>query len=133
MENRQMRQRCVNRGTSSIKVKRRCSVTPLACFFSTDALSAMKVLLLVCVLASLLVCTPPTEASQISMRLCGREFLRAVVYTCGGSRWRRSLNEIFTQDSEPEDTLRFRRSEESALLDLCCSVGCRKSDLTLMC
>ncbi|KAK3568106.1 hypothetical protein QTP86_030884, partial [Hemibagrus guttatus] len=96
-------------------------------------LSAMKVLLLVCVLASLLACMPRTEASQIPIKLCGREFLRAVVYTCGGSRWRRSLNEIFTKDSELEDTLRFRRTEDSGLLDLCCRVGCRKSDLTLMC
>ncbi|KAB5579704.1 hypothetical protein PDJAM_G00205190 [Pangasius djambal] len=93
----------------------------------------MKVLLLIFVLESLLVCMPRTEASQIPMKLCGRDFLRAIVYTCGGSRWRRSLNEIFTKDSELEDTLRFRRSEDSALLDLCCRVGCRKSDLTVMC
>ncbi|XP_060786721.1 insulin-like 5b [Neoarius graeffei] len=93
----------------------------------------MKVLLLVCVLVPLLACAPPTEASQLPMRLCGREFLRAIVYTCGGSRWRRSLHEIFTKDSELGDTLRFRRSEDSALLDLCCRVGCRKSDLALMC
>lgn len=56
----------------------------------------MKVLLLECVLVSLLACAPPTEASQVPMKLCGREFLRAVVYTCGGSRWRRSPGEIFT-------------------------------------
>ncbi|KAL2302008.1 hypothetical protein Nmel_011412, partial [Mimus melanotis] len=23
------------------------------------------------------------------VRLCGRDFIRAVVFTCGGSRWRR--------------------------------------------
>lgn len=40
---------------------------------------------------------------------------------------------VLDTDSELEDTLRFRRSEDSALLDLCCRVGCRKSDLTLMC
>lgn len=57
----------------------------------------MKALLLVCVLASLLACLPWTEAAQIPMKLCGREFLRAIIYTCGGSRWRRSLNEIFTE------------------------------------
>lgn len=28
-------------------------------------------------------------ATVRAVRLCGREFLRAVVYTCGGSRWRR--------------------------------------------
>uniref|UniRef100_UPI00398ED306 insulin-like peptide INSL5 n=1 Tax=Pristiophorus japonicus TaxID=55135 RepID=UPI00398ED306 len=25
------------------------------------------------------------------VKLCGREFIRAVIYTCGGSRWRREL------------------------------------------
>lgn len=24
------------------------------------------------------------------VKLCGREFIRAVIFTCGGSRWRRS-------------------------------------------
>ncbi|GAA6091309.1 insulin-like 5b isoform X1 [Tachysurus ichikawai] len=91
----------------------------------------MKVLLFVCVQASLLACMLQTEASQIPIKLCGREFLRAVVYTCGGSRWRRSLNDIFTK--ELEDMPRFRRSEDSGLLDLCCQVGCRKRDLELMC
>ncbi|KAI5612542.1 insulin-like 5b precursor, partial [Silurus asotus] len=95
--------------------------------------SEMKLLPLVCVLLFLVAFTPQPEASQIPMRLCGREFLRAVVYTCGGSRWRRSLNDIFMNESELEDTLRFRRNEDTALLDLCCRVGCRKSDLTLMC
>ncbi|KAM4722952.1 insulin-like peptide INSL5 [Rhinophrynus dorsalis] len=27
------------------------------------------------------------------VKLCGREFIRAVIYTCGGSRWRRLLSE----------------------------------------
>ncbi|XP_007234970.2 relaxin-3a [Astyanax mexicanus] len=25
------------------------------------------------------------------VKLCGREFIRAVIFTCGGSRWRRSI------------------------------------------
>lgn len=93
MERQHMCQGCVKQDTSSIKVRDGHSVTP----FSTELLTAMKVLLLVCVLASLLALTPRTEASQIPIKLCGREFLRAVVYTCGGSRWRRSLNDIFTK------------------------------------
>lgn len=28
-----------------------------------------------------------------AVKLCGREFIRAVVYTCGGSRWRRILDQ----------------------------------------
>ncbi|XP_074546943.1 prorelaxin H1 [Halichoeres trimaculatus] len=31
------------------------------------------------------------------VKLCGREFIRAVIFTCGGSRWRRSTEE----DSAP--------------------------------
>ncbi|XP_020795934.1 prorelaxin H1 [Boleophthalmus pectinirostris] len=27
------------------------------------------------------------------VKLCGREFIRAVIFTCGGSRWRRSTND----------------------------------------
>ncbi|KAM9306306.1 prorelaxin H1 [Pholidichthys leucotaenia] len=27
------------------------------------------------------------------MKLCGREFIRAVIFTCGGSRWRRSADD----------------------------------------
>lgn len=27
------------------------------------------------------------------VKLCGREFIRAVIFTCGGSRWRRSTEE----------------------------------------
>ena len=29
------------------------------------------------------------------VKLCGREFIRAVIFTCGGSRWKRSLGEEF--------------------------------------
>ncbi|XP_061702904.1 relaxin-3-like [Syngnathoides biaculeatus] len=42
------------------------------------------------------------------VKLCGREFIRAVIFTCGGSRWRRSLRtsaeDLFSshQDSSEE-------------------------------
>lgn len=26
------------------------------------------------------------------VKLCGREFIRAVIFTCGGSRWKRSID-----------------------------------------
>ncbi|XP_018616902.1 relaxin-3b [Scleropages formosus] len=34
------------------------------------------------------------------VKLCGREFIRAVIFTCGGSRWRRAADRAddFTQD-----------------------------------
>ncbi|KAK2087498.1 Relaxin-3 [Saguinus oedipus] len=30
------------------------------------------------------------QAAPYGVKLCGREFIRAVIFTCGGSRWRRS-------------------------------------------
>lgn len=36
------------------------------------------------------------RAEVKAVKLCGREFLRAVVYTCGGSRWRRFLSGMDT-------------------------------------
>lgn len=41
--------------------------------------------LLLCAVASVV----QVGAEVKAVKLCGREFLRAVVYTCGGSRWRR--------------------------------------------
>ena len=31
------------------------------------------------------------EGPSYGVKLCGREFIRAVIFTCGGSRWKRSL------------------------------------------
>lgn len=31
------------------------------------------------------------EGPTYGVKLCGREFIRAVIFTCGGSRWRRSI------------------------------------------
>lgn len=36
-----------------------------------------------------------SEATTI--KLCGREFVRAVVFACGGSRWRRQLGDPFSE------------------------------------
>uniref|UniRef100_A0A3P9L2L1 Relaxin-3 n=1 Tax=Oryzias latipes TaxID=8090 RepID=A0A3P9L2L1_ORYLA len=33
----------------------------------------------------------PMEDPAYGVKLCGREFIRAVIFTCGGSRWKRSL------------------------------------------
>lgn len=40
------------------------------------------------------------------VKLCGREFIRAVIFTCGGSRWRRSA-EISTGESTTRSLLQF--------------------------
>uniref|UniRef100_A0A3B1JSR8 Relaxin-3-like n=1 Tax=Astyanax mexicanus TaxID=7994 RepID=A0A3B1JSR8_ASTMX len=101
----------------------------------------MKTLLL----ALLLVCAlcPDTARSHNAVRLCGREFLRAVVYTCGGSRWRRVLSESSAEDSDVDggqdlgfttDTIskRLRRSQDN-LIQKCCDTGCLKHELALVC
>uniref|UniRef100_G3X8H6 Insulin-like domain-containing protein n=2 Tax=Elephantidae TaxID=9780 RepID=G3X8H6_LOXAF len=31
--------------------------------------------------------------SQESLKLCGKDFIRAIIYMCGASRWRRHLEE----------------------------------------
>nr|XP_020472027.1 relaxin-3-like isoform X2 [Monopterus albus] len=41
----------------------------------------------------------PMEDPSYGVKLCGREFIRAVIFTCGGSRWRRSLRSAdFSED-----------------------------------
>ncbi|XP_066502660.1 prorelaxin H1 [Hoplias malabaricus] len=61
------------------------------------ASSCMSVCSVAVVLVVCLVCvTDATLQRDYGVKLCGREFIRAVIFTCGGSRWRRSLE----QDSE---------------------------------
>ncbi|VCW63781.1 unnamed protein product, partial [Gulo gulo] len=50
----------------------------------------LLLLLTVWVLAGELWLMPEARASPYGVKLCGREFIRAVIFTCGGSRWRRS-------------------------------------------
>ncbi|XP_010891151.1 prorelaxin H1 [Esox lucius] len=48
---------------------------------------------LVCV-GTLFMCVCTQSLSRdYGVKLCGREFIRAVIFTCGGSRWKRSLSE----------------------------------------
>ncbi|XP_006023546.1 relaxin-3 [Alligator sinensis] len=70
----------------------------------------MQKLLAVLVLGTLLV-TPKLEAEArgppYGVKLCGREFIRAVIFTCGGSRWRRAgdpdaLNSLLGGDESSE-------------------------------
>ncbi|KAJ0001472.1 hypothetical protein NQD34_006492, partial [Periophthalmus magnuspinnatus] len=46
------------------------------------------ILLMVCLLVA---GVQPIENPVYGVKLCGREFIRAVIFTCGGSRWKRSL------------------------------------------
>ncbi|XP_021487847.2 relaxin-3 [Meriones unguiculatus] len=52
------------------------------------------------------------EARSEPMKLCGREFIRAVIFTCGSSRWRRtnrqardSLGNFFPDGQASTDNL----------------------------
>lgn len=48
------------------------------------------VIVLLCMLSAAQV---QTQESANTLKLCGRAFLRAVVFNCGGSRWRRFMGE----------------------------------------
>ena len=66
---------------------------------SQAALSSMVrhlVLLLLAlgVLAGELLPRTEARATPYGVKLCGREFIRAVIFTCGGSRWRRAHDAV---------------------------------------
>ncbi|XP_014384957.1 PREDICTED: relaxin-3 isoform X2 [Myotis brandtii] len=52
----------------------------------------LLLLLAVWVLAGGLWLEAEARGAPYGVKLCGREFIRAVIFTCGGSRWRRSDN-----------------------------------------
>ncbi|XP_070842388.1 relaxin-3b [Chaetodon trifascialis] len=53
-------------------------------------------LLTLCLLVALVdrVRSNDDHPSFYGVKLCGREFIRAVIFTCGGSRWRRSVGDL---------------------------------------
>ncbi|KAJ8357258.1 hypothetical protein SKAU_G00200520 [Synaphobranchus kaupii] len=86
------------------------------------------------------------QGEATAVKLCGREFIRAVVYTCGGSRWRRIVEERElkgVEDSGDQNSLgplgdslgigRAQRDLNQMLTTVCCQAGCRKSDLAFLC
>ncbi|KAJ8392580.1 hypothetical protein AAFF_G00074580 [Aldrovandia affinis] len=52
-----------------------------------------KLVLLPALVLCALCAVAQAEGEAKTIKLCGREFIRAIVYTCGGSRWRRILDE----------------------------------------
>lgn len=122
-------------------------------------------------LCSLYVAKIQTQENTNTLKLCGRAFVRAVVYTCGGSRWRRLTGDEDLLDSreyESHSSINFdvkdltyvqincwlflagsresklmttfgsvmersQRDQNQALISVCCSLGCRKSDLSRLC
>uniref|UniRef100_A0A8C1UM75 Insulin-like domain-containing protein n=1 Tax=Cyprinus carpio TaxID=7962 RepID=A0A8C1UM75_CYPCA len=81
------------------------------------------------------------QADVSTVKLCGREFIRAIVYTCGGSRWRRfgspqDMEGFFNGDLSSSEDLSESLGSDLTRRDLntvCCQFGCKKSDLTLLC
>ncbi|KAJ8011209.1 hypothetical protein DPEC_G00055790 [Dallia pectoralis] len=103
--------------------------------------SQLLSVLLLCVLCRQVVRTED-DAPVNAVRLCGRELLRAVVNTCGGSRWRKHPGEDVDGGLDHNGLIswrdgprpRRRQTELSkALAAMCCQLGCHKSDLTVMC
>ncbi|XP_066518791.1 insulin-like 5a [Hoplias malabaricus] len=100
--------------------------------------------LLLCLMLLWAVCSvSQVQAEAKKVKLCGRDFIRAVVYTCGGSRWRRLL---FPQDMEgfgeqssiedPSESEGLHLSTRAVYgLDdhVCCTEGCQKRDFTKLC
>lgn len=75
-------------------------VAPLTCLAAAEGVRMLcrltLAVALVCV-GSICSCVKADPMSRLAfprdygVKLCGREFIRAVIFTCGGSRWRRSL------------------------------------------
>ncbi|KAJ3595755.1 hypothetical protein NHX12_005058 [Muraenolepis orangiensis] len=92
---------------------------------------------LLCVL-----CVSGVRTQPYTLKLCGRELLRAVVYTCGGSRWRRLMETtdyggtapslMGSRSLEPRGGP-HQRDVNQDLTVMCCQIGCRKVDLSRLC
>ncbi|XP_040000102.1 relaxin-like [Xiphias gladius] len=85
-----------------------------------------------------------TQDNANTLRLCGRALLRAVVYTCGGSRWRRLVGQEETlpggkrrpnllKTTAVPAMDRHWRDQNQALITVCCQLGCRTTDLSMLC
>uniref|UniRef100_A0A8C3ND47 Uncharacterized protein n=1 Tax=Geospiza parvula TaxID=87175 RepID=A0A8C3ND47_GEOPR len=98
------------------------------------------------------------EGSKV--RLCGRDFIRAVVFTCGGSRWRRdrdlrgeyghgtrpalpcllsprSEQDLQKQASKAEQDSKVpvlnKREAAKLLATSCCNEGCSRTEISSLC
>uniref|UniRef100_A0A665VTB3 Insulin-like domain-containing protein n=1 Tax=Echeneis naucrates TaxID=173247 RepID=A0A665VTB3_ECHNA len=94
------------------------------------------------VILAMLLCAffvAPVQTQDDTLRLCGRAFLRAVVYTCGGSRWRRlteersNRNQNLLKMAYNPGIDRHWRDQNQAIITECCQLGCRRSDLSMLC
>ncbi|XP_074120707.1 insulin-like peptide INSL5 [Sminthopsis crassicaudata] len=61
----------------------------------------MKVSLWALLLLSALVAISGARGKEV-LKVCGRDFIRAIVYTCGSSRWKRDLHNTLEDGAEGE-------------------------------
>ncbi|KAM4557478.1 relaxin-like [Fundulus diaphanus] len=103
--------------------------------------TSLQLGVLLCVLCAAHV---QAQEKRNSLRLCGRALVRALVFTCGGSRWRRHLEEtgslpddFWAANREEPDFLEARdvavRDQDQALITTCCQQGCQRSELSMLC
>ncbi|RMC19467.1 hypothetical protein DUI87_04079 [Hirundo rustica rustica] len=85
----------------------------------------MAKLRLLCAAVALLCAAPPGrpgavlpagEGDGYGVKLCGREFIRAVIFTCGGSRWKRLS--LLAAEPAPAADQHFEEKEASPKSDL---------------
>uniref|UniRef100_A0A8C3B3A4 Insulin-like domain-containing protein n=1 Tax=Cairina moschata TaxID=8855 RepID=A0A8C3B3A4_CAIMO len=120
----------------------------------------MRSTLLALAALALLAAARQAHGEGSAVKLCGRDFVRAIVFTCGGSRWRRDLadyqylfgdsvdlalrsssDEILNTKPEtkrdvqrPRKMSMLRKREVAKLLTTsCCSVGCSERDISSLC
>ncbi|KAM8805757.1 insulin-like peptide INSL5 [Eudromia elegans] len=74
----------------------------------------MKPMVLALVLlASLLAVTQQANGDGAPVKLCGRDFVRAIVFTCGGSRWRRHAEDYaYEQATESNEASPFAHGSD---------------------
>ncbi|XP_053322081.1 prorelaxin H1 [Spea bombifrons] len=72
---------------------------------------------LLCAALLLLLSQLPGELrAEYGVKLCGREFIRAVIFTCGGSRWKRLSLEAEDGGDWRRDTPGYRRRTGDAAI-----------------
>ncbi|KAM6415360.1 insulin-like peptide INSL5 [Rhynochetos jubatus] len=76
----------------------------------------MRVPVLALALLTLLITAREGNGERNTVKLCGRDFVRAIVFTCGGSRWKRHLTD-YHYLFESENALPFSQ-ENNGYADL---------------
>ncbi|TSY69822.1 Relaxin-3 [Bagarius yarrelli] len=71
----------------------------------------MSRLLIPVLLCGMCVCARAVQERDYGVKLCGREFIRAVIFTCGGSRWRR-VTDLEPPGQDPNLLLSYQEGDK---------------------